>query len=214
MEDINFSEEILATNVPVNECKVLRCDEKPADEQPEGGCPSNGQLPQCCGQAPRLEIFTPLRGTCSSDGGKVIKPNIYTCQRTSSDFTLIVDTSAYNQSTFGNLTLFLQDWTSSMGLGDDSIFNIITYNQAANVHASQISSLSGLSNALASIAQTTSTTRNTFAALNFVHTKINDLSRDDKDNYFMLFTGGPSSDSNIQAAENLKSNGIVYSVSA
>ena len=131
MEDINFSEQILAANVPAEECRVLRCDEKPVYQQPEAGCPAHEDTSiQCCGQSPRLEIFRANKGTCSADGSEVIRPDIYTCQRTSADFTLIVDTSAYNQSTFGNLTLFLRDWTSSMGLGDDSIFNIVTYNHA------------------------------------------------------------------------------------
>ena len=205
IEDINFSHETAAYNVPMEQCAKTTCHEL------EGGCVEVPDF-HCCGHAPRVSLFNPEKATCSVEGSKVIHPNINTCKRMSADITIIIDNSAYNQTSFEILRSFLHDWTASMGLGDDSMYNIILYNQVPSVHATQIVSLSELSSAFDSITQSSSGFRNTFSALNYVYENIDNLTREDKNSYFILFTSGPSSDANLAAAEDLRSLGTVYSV--
>ena len=169
IEDIDFSNDVAVLDVPISECRKGTCSQLAVP--PEGGCGGNTEYvaPQCCGHAHRVAEYRPDRGTCSSSGGSVIKPNIYACSRNAADITIIVDISVYSENTFTKLRSFLHDWTASMGIGEDTIYNIVTYDTSAQIHASNIDTLYDLSDACESITQSSATTRNTFAALDFVY---------------------------------------------
>ena len=89
IEDINFSNETAALEVPTNQCRRGTCRNLAAPA--EGTCNQyiNPAPLQCCGNAPKVSDYKADKGTCSYSGRAVIRPNIYACSRNIADITII-----------------------------------------------------------------------------------------------------------------------------
>lgn len=169
----------------------------------------------CCGDAPKVRAYDPDEGTCSASTNRVIYPSIEICQQATIDMTFIIDTSNYNEYTFSNMTNFVSEFVTAMGVeqrGDRINYNFVSFGESPVVHGTQLVSLYAINDIIQDLGQSASSTRNLGNALHTVKNYVLSSSRPDTRQVFVIFTGGPSTDAYEAAAHSLQADGYVYAV--